>query len=275
MLHDILASSRRKRRQKFFWKTSLALLAIFLFLAGIVGFFYIPKFRINDISIEGTNVLDKGQLKEEVIGCLKGKFLKIFPYDNIFILPKAEIAAGLLQKFPILEKAIISRDFPQKISVLLEERKPEALWCISRGATSTNSDKFSEEECAFMDEKGFIFQPAPSFSGAIFIKFLDERQEPAAIGKKAISETEFQKLLSFKDLLNKNNMEVVKIALKNNEQYEVYLKEDWYILLNSENEPIPSFNNLELVLGSTIKEKRPGLEYIDLRSGNKVFFKYK
>jgi hypothetical protein len=70
-------------------------------------------------------------------------------------------------------------------------------------------------------------------------------------------------------------MEVAKIILKDGWQYEIYLKESWYILLNDKNESNLSFSNLQLVLDGTIKEKRPTLEYVDLRSGNKVFYKYK
>jgi hypothetical protein len=273
MSTDILLSSRRKRRKKILLKAGLVLAGIFLFLGGVVAFFYIPKFRINDISIEGANILDAGQLKEEIGSLLRGKIFKIFPCDNIFILPKAKITAELLRKFPVLKEVAVSRSFPQKISVFLEERKPKALWCMGLNATSTN---LSGVSCAFMDESGFIFQPAPFFSGAIFSVFYDERREKiVAIGEEMIPESEFRNLNSFAELLNRNNMDVSKIVLKDDGEYEVYLKEGWHIKLNSKNEAALSFNNLQLVLNENIKEKRSTLEYVDLRFGNKVFFKYK
>ncbi len=90
-----------------------------------------------------------------------------------------------------------------------------------------------------------------------------------------ISSTEFEKLRAFKDLLVKNDINIVKIVLMDEGMYEVYSKEGWYILLNTKNEPNPSFNNLKLVFDTQIKEKRLKLEYIDLRFGQKVFFKLK
>jgi hypothetical protein len=278
MSTDILASSRRKRRKKILWKTGLIILAVLLFLGGIVGFFYISKFRIKDISIENGQTLDKEQLEEEISNCLEGKFFKILPRDNIFIFPKAEITAGLLQEFSVLKEVSISRGFPQKISVHLEERKPKSLWCVGsfspaagQNATSTDSSGVS---CAFADENGFIYQPAPLFSGAIFPIFYDERSSPADIGKEISPLAEFQKLYSFVDVLNKNGINVDRTILKDNEEYEVYLEEGWYVKLNGKNEADISFNNLGLILEETIKEKRPTLEYVDLRSGNKIFFKY-
>ncbi len=269
---DILRSSRQRRRRRSILKLSLFLAGIFLFLGGVVWFFYMPKFRINEISVEGANILDKEQLKEEIAGWLKGKFFKIFPYNNIFIFPQAGITAGLLQKFPVLKKISFTRDFSRKLSVLVEERKAEALWCLDKTSTSTDS---GDDSCAFVDEDGFIFQPAPSFSGRIFLKFFDEREKISDIGEEMISASEFQELLSFKEFLNQNNMDVSQIVLKDNGEYEVNLKEGWHILLNSKNEPNLSFNNLKLILDSNVKEKRPRLEYVDLRFGNKVFFKYK
>lgn len=279
---DILRPSRQRRRRKSILKLNFFLLGIFLFLGGVVGFFYIPKFRIGEISIEGANVLDKEQLKEEIAGWLKGKFFKIFPYNNIFIFPQAGITAGLLQKFPVLKKISFTRDFSRKLSVLVGERKAEALWCLNKTSTSPDSGEPAStsasqggDSCAFVDENGFIFQPAPSFSGGIFLKFFDEREKTSDIGEEMISASEFQKLLSFKEFLNQNNMDVSQIVLKDNGEYEVNLKEGWHILLNSKNEPNLSFNNLKLILDSNIKEKRPRLEYVDLRFGNKVFFKLK
>ncbi len=283
---DILISSRRARRKRLILKAVFFLLSFLIFTAGIAALFYIPKFRINEISVQGIEALDEKQFKGEVANLLNGKLYRIIPYNNIFIIPAAKITAELSQTFPILKTITVIRDFSQKLSIEIEERKPEALWCLSFTndliATSTAP---TSDSCAFVDEKGFIFGPAPLFSGTIFLKFFEERghststgvilNDLAGIGKEMISDAEFQKLRAFKDLLVKNDINVAKIILKDEGIYEVYSKEGWYILLNAKNEPNPSFNNLKLVLDTQIKEKRPKLEYIDLRFGKKVFYKLK
>ncbi len=272
---DILASSRSARRKKLFLKASFLLLGLFLFIGGIIIFLNIPKFRIRDISVEGAVMLNQTQFQAEISNLLRGKFFRIIPYDNIFILPKKKISANLLQKFPLIKNVSLKNNFSRQLVVVVDERKPEALWCLSSISASTSPAAPISDSCAFIDERGFIFQQAPTFSGVIFPKFFDERQQPADIGKEMIPDAEFQKLLSFSELLLKKDINVIKIILKDDETYEVYLKEGWYILLNSKNEPNPTFNNLELILDATIKEKRPQLEYIDLRFGNKVFYKLK
>lgn len=262
MVGDILASSRRIRRKRLVLKANLALLCVLVFIGIVIGFFYFPKFRIREISVEGTIALDQEQFKREAQKFLEGKYFKIFPYDNIFILPEGKMAVEFSEKFPLLKKIAVKGDFPQKLSVIVEERKAKALWC-------------QKDFCAFLDETGFIFQLAPNFSGGIFLKFFDERKEPSAIGKMMVDPAEFKKLSSFAELLAKKEFVAAKIILKDADIYEFHLKEGWYILLNSKNESSQAFSNLELVLEQTIKEKRPKLEYIDLRFGKKVFFKLK
>ena len=273
---DILISSRRAKRKGLILKAVFFLLGFLIFTAALAAFFYIPRFRIKEISISGGETLDAKQFKEKVTNLLNGKFYKIIPYNNIFIFPADKITAELSQKFPILKKITIARDFSQNLSIVIEERKPEAIWClIPDSELVATSIIRTADSCAFVDEKGFIFGPAPLFSGTIFPKFFDKREQPSAIGKEMISDAEFQKLRAFKDLLVKNDINVVKIILRNEEIYEVYSKEGWYILLNAKNEPNPSFNNLKLVLDTQIKEKKLKLEYIDLRFGQKVFFKFR
>lgn len=255
------------------------MLCVFVLLGGGVALFYIPKFRVAEISIKGLNNLNQEDLKEEISGVLSRKFYGIFPHDNILMVPREKISFTLLEKFPLLKSVSVSRKFPQFLSVIAEERKAEALWCPGAFSTSTASIRdeglvLSEVEgCAFVDASGFIFQPAPYFLGMIFLKFFDEREKFPAVGKEMLAESEFRKLIAFKDKLNGKNLATHKIILKNEEIYEIHLDEGWYIIINGKNEAEQSFSNLELVLEATIKEKRLELNYVDLRFGKKVLFK--
>lgn len=281
MIGDILASSRQLRRKRRVIKASLILFCVLLFIGIVIAFFNLSKFRIRQISIEGAIGLDQEQLKGEALNFLKGKYLKLFPYDNIFILPEMKLTADLLETFPLLKEIAVRRDFPQKIFITVEERKAEVLWCsgsdsASIPASSTSTlNSLPKESCAFVDDSGFIFQSAPNFSGAIFLKFFDEREQPSGVGKMMTDSGEFQKLTSFAGLLKEKGFDVSKIILKDAGTYEVHLKESWYILLNDKNEPNQTFGNLELVFDQDIKEKRPKLDYIDLRFGKKVFYRLK
>lgn len=280
MRNDAIVSSKKIRRRQVFFKAGLATAGIFVLLSSIVAFFYIPKFRIKNISVDGLLVLGKEELQPDISGFLKNKFFGILPYDNIFILPKEKLISFISGEFPPLKKISIDRDFTQGIFVLVEERKPGFLWCREymevRPPLEVEPPQFPQAaDCAFMDENGFIFQTAPFFAGNIFLKFFDRREESADVGKNMLSGGEFAKLSSFYKKMSDKNFRIASIDLKDGDIYEIFLGEGWYVILNNKNEPEDSFNNLELVLNETVKEKRPQLEYIDLRFGNKVYFKYK
>ncbi len=245
-------------------KAGFLFLFILIFIGLIVGFFYLPQFRIKEISIKSNDndAVGQQQVVGEVKNAMAGKFFGIFPADNFFILPKGEIAADILKKSLLFKSVSIDKIFPQKISVDIETRKPEALWC--RG-----------ESCAFVDDSGFIFELAPDFSGPIFLKFLDERPAAPEIGKNILLTDEFKNLIIFKNLLAGRDINIQKINLKEDGIFELYASEGWYLILNEKNEPGTSLNNLELILDGTIKDQRPNLEYIDLRFGKKVFYKLK
>lgn len=278
---NILSSSRRLRRKKILTKATFAMLGIFVLLALIIVFFYIPKFRIKNISVEGSKILAKNDLNKEAVEFLKGKFFGILPYDNIFLIPKKPLTNFLYSRFPLIKKITINRKFPQGLFIATEERKPEALWC--REDTEASEALFPLEvgfsqapiECAFMAEDGFIFQLAPFFTGDIFLKFFDQRKTPASVGKSVMDAAGFNKLISFIGKLKEKDFSIADIILKDGDIYEIVLQEGWRIILNNANDPDITSANLELVLGETVKEKRPKLDYIDIRFGNKIFYKLK
>lgn len=268
----ILRASRRARRKKLYLKAILILLFFCVFLGGIVALFCLPRFKVAAISFVGLDSLKEEDLKREISRVLGGKFYGILPYENILMVPCRKVSSVLLEKFPLLRSVSVIREFPRTLLVKAEEREAEALWCPGISSTST---AFGEGECAYVDSEGFIFRPAPVFSGTIFLRFFDERNEPSAVGREILDRMEFGKLAVLIVKMTGKDLDVTKVILKEDGVYEMYFGEGWYVLLNDKNEPEEAFSNLELVLSTTIKEKRPQLDYIDLRFGKKVFFKLK
>ena len=87
-------------------------------------------------------------------------------------------------------------------------------------------------------------------------------------------EEEFRKLTDFSNLASRANVNIGKVILKKENIYELYTLDGWRVLANNQNNPNDLFINLTAVLDE-IKDKRQNLDYIDLRFGNKVFYKFK
>ncbi len=248
------------------------LILVFVFFSA-VAFFYIPYLKIQKISIAGNSSLSTEKILIEVSSYLNSKTLFIFPRNNILILPKETISNNLLSQFPRIGEVSLEKNFPDSISVKIRERKQEALFCI-------------DKECAFIDEDGFVFEKAPYFSGDVYLKFFNEREDvdvgnlvsdssDRKLSFQLILQEQFKKLIEFKNLVPRENIKVSKVVLKKEEIYEIYTDEKWYILLNEKNDAKISYENLKITLDAKIKENRQKLEYIDLRFGNKVFYKFK
>jgi cell division septal protein FtsQ len=265
---DILGSSKKLRRKRLLKKLVLVFFFLLFVFSCATAFFYAPYLRVKKISLEGNSSLSAEKILGEVSNYLQGKFFRIFPRDNILLLSKEAIVTNLLRKFPRIEEVSLLKNFPDGISVKIKERQQKAILCANESPPARG--------CFFIDENGYVFEEAPYFSGDVYLKFFDERESPpGAPGFQIISEEQFKKLLEFRDFLSRENIKISKIILKKEGIYEADISEGWYILLNEQNEPKISYENLKISLDSKIQGNRQKLEYIDLRFGNKVFYKFK
>ncbi len=225
-------------------------------LAGSAGLLYIPKFRIQKIPVSGNETLGAQEIISGVSDSLKGFRFVILPRDNILILAKEEISNSLLSAFPRVKNVSLDRNFPDSLAVTIIERRPAALFC-------------NGEDCRFIDEDGFIFDEAASFSGNVYVKFYSEIGE-AEIG----TINNFKRIMDFANLVLEENIKITDIVLAEEGLRKFFTSDGWHILLNENDNIQAAFENLKLTLGQ-IKENRQNLEYIDLRFGNKVYYKFK
>jgi len=268
---EFLASSRKLRRKRLILRAvvfGVVFLAVFV---GVVAFFRISYFQVDKIEISGNGSLVEKELAEAIKSKLEGKYLWLFPKANIFLIPKAKILTELPVEFKRIKKIILDKKYFDTIVIKLEERGNAVIFC-------------KKEDCAYADENGFVFEKAPYFSGAVFLKLVDQRNSDndenektieKHIGASLMAESEFKKILEFIDFTEKTGGGVSEVILKKENIYEFYTQEGWKIILNDKNIPKDAYLNIVTALDSTIKDNRTKLDYIDLRLGNKVFFKYR
>ncbi len=223
------------------------------------------------MEISGNNSL----IEDDLIGAIKtkleGKYFWLFPKSNFFLISKNKISAELAEEFKRIKKITLGKKYFSGIVVKLEERDNSVLYCIAKN-------------CAYVDDNGLVFEKAPYFSGAVFLKIIDQRELAEGeneetiekkLGLRLMNNDEFKKISEFAKLIDKIGGGVLEIILKKENIYEFYTKEGWKIVLNDKNETEESYLNLTATLDSGIKEKQTKLDYVDLRLGNKVYFKYK
>lgn len=268
MKKDILGDSRKKKRKRIVIKLLLAFFLLLVIFALIIWSFYIDYFRVKKITVEGNSFLESEKIISNVSSSLNGKHFYILPKSNILIIPKKEIINNLLNNFLRIKSIDISRDLPDAIIIAIKERKPTALLC-------------EERRCLFLDDNGYAFEESAFFSGDIYVKFIDEREDVGnlvsdrKLSFQLIPEIQYKNLINFTDLLAREKIKISHILLKNEGLYEFHAVEGWHILLSERGDYKIAFDNLKIALENQIKDKRPDLEYVDLRLRNKVFYKFK
>jgi hypothetical protein len=131
----------------------------------------------------------------------------------------------------------------------------------------------SEEKCYFMDESGFVFDEAPYFSGEVYFKFYGQMED-------------FHKLVSFKEIVENMKLDPVAISVEENGDVKVLLSSrnssetGPEIILKIDSDFQKVAENLQTALGTeplhtNFKNKYSSLEYIDLRFGNKVYYRFR
>ncbi len=263
---DALASSKKIRRKKTVFRLAFYFFIVFCIGALFVGFFYIPEFKIKEIEIKGVSEPNKEKLKGDFLKVLQEKYLGLFPYNNIFIFPEKKLKAEMLEIYPDIKSMDFKNFFPEKILITAEERDLFAVWC------------FKEEDCFFLDKEGFVFKKSPFFYGSLFLKFFDERSASSsgdiAKGRQLLSKNDFKNLISFNEFVVLEGITIIKIFVKDDGVYDLETNSGWHIIINNDNGAWETFQNLKIMMDSLVKENHiDKIDYIDLRFGNKIFYK--
>lgn len=266
------------RRRRIINRTIIFFVIVFFIFGLFVWGLHSEKIRISNISIQGNSVVLSKDIKTEISKLLVGNYFWIFPKNDIFIYPKQQIKKDILKTFSRIDKVEIKMADLNTIDVVVNERVPFALWC---GNSLYETGRTILDKCYFLDKNGFIFIQAPDFSGNVYFEFYGVVKN-GNVGQQFLPKKEFERIISFKDLLINANIKVNKFLIdKNNGDYTFYLnnKDKTEIFFNKSEDFNKMFYNLKSAINtktSDTGEKNifKNLKYIDLRFKDKVLFKF-
>lgn len=127
--------------------------------------------------------------------------------------------------------------------------------------------------CYYVNSDGIVVDEAPRLRGNLFPKLYDERtttplyQEREWGGKKILEES----LLAFVNQFYQFGQFVVK----NDETLEIGWPDAMQIKTTLKDDPKKVAENLALILEKEIGDRRDEVDYIDLRFGNRVYYKFR
>lgn len=288
---NVLSSPRlselKKRRQRAILSKILisvfGLVAVFALLAYLSR---LNSLNITEVQIIGNKIVEAEAIKTTVEGSIAGKYLWFFPKTNMLYYPQNFIKNELQDKFKRLKNINLSIENNKILKVSVSERTALYTWCgaLAPDPALTNGDA---GKCYFLDEDGYVFDEAPYFSGEVYFKFygLDSLSANTPLGFY-FSKQNFKQLVSFKDTLTSIGLKPIALYTKDDGDVEVFLSSNGVSLTNG---PKIIFRadadfqnvaeNLEAALTteplqSKFTKNYSTLLYIDLRFGNKVYYKF-
>lgn len=278
-------SPLRARRRKLRALTALAILILIAgAVAGLSALSYLPEYSIQDVYVSGTKAVSPRMVRAYAETLLNDGTGHVLSRLNIFLYPRGRIEKGVTDYFPRIESAQVSREsmLAQAIVVQVTERKPFALWCA--------------DKCFAMDENGFIFAPleasprgglsaeagpltgfaeatSTANAGPVFRGGIDASKNP--IGQIFLPE-HFRSLLGLFERLRQSGFAPEGAEAKDALDFTVSFSEGFLLRAAFKDEAQALVRNLQLALAAEpLKGKQDKLEYVDLRFGNRVYYKMK
>lgn len=269
-----LLELKKRRRRVFLNKIIFCLVGLIIILVALSFLSRLDKLNIQDVEISGNKVLDGDVLKRAVEGDISGSYLWLFPKTNIFFYPENAIEKDLNNKFKRIKDISIRLKDRKTLEVVLTERKPLYTWCGAAMPTTPDAS----QKCYFLDDDGFIFDEAPYFSGEVYFKFYG----PAQAGSYFLAQN-FKQLISLKETLESMKLKPVVLDAEN-QDVKIFLSAtqtstpEIIFKLDADYQKIAE--NLQAALATEplkidFNKKYSSLLYIDLRFGNKVYYKFR
>ncbi|MFC1625341.1 cell division protein FtsQ/DivIB [Patescibacteria group bacterium] len=264
MTHNVLVSNKRIRRQRILKNFILTLLiVVFVLITFCISPFFIKELKINLVFVSGAKVLPEHKIESEIKKIMATKIFGVIPQDRIFFLPREKIISHLFEQFIRLNNVEIKREFPSMVWINVEERVPFATLCLPR----PQAGGIDIKDCFFIDQTGFVFGSAPIFSSGVYLKFFDKRMTRSGEGEFLLNQETLQGLIDFSE-----QFDITEIYLKEDEIYELYTSEGWYLILSGEDDWDLVYNNFMTFSEEMLKDD---VGDIDLRFNNKIFYKWK
>lgn len=260
-------------KRRLFAKRLALISGIFLIatLVSVVYFLRIESIQIREISIDGSSIIDRKEIEGFVSSSLLGDYCWVIPKSNTFLYSVNDLKANLEQRFPGISSLAVGRDGFKKIYVKIIERKPEALWC-------KDGKEENIPECYFVDSNGIVFAQAPYFSGNVYFMYRGDLNKEDPLGAQIFTTQDFSDFSMFiKQAVSKLGLSVTGVEMKEQGDFDLLLSSGVKVLLNKNMSYDQMYNNIDAVLKSKefSSSTLDTLEYVDMRFGNKIYFKSK
>lgn len=261
-----LRLQERRRRKKIILVALVSVTGLAL-CAGVVYGLWRPEVNINSIHVEGAAYANQALIEKMARGMLEGTYFFLVPRSNAFLYPQTALEKDLYSLFPAVKEAQFFRVGLTELSIVVTERAPDALWCVSLPKED------SIPPCYFMDETGFIFYKAENADAPLRTYTGGVENEPL---KQTFFNGEYARLKDFVDDVGRATERTpVSVRVDEHGDVSIFFTEGGELRFAYKNADDALLENIESVFSSRKLNSEEVLEYADFRFGNKIYVKFK
>lgn len=261
-------------KSKYFW---LSLFFLALVSGGVYLLFIHPLFQIEKMVVSGNEEVGEEEIQKVAEVFIWKEFkagpFHLFRTKSIFLFSLNNASREIKNKFPQVGEAKLKRGLPDTISINITEREPFAEVCDEEG------------RCFKVDKEGVAFKESARLKegGGEAEVFKIKKEDlvltlkggPIELGDIVIASSYLKEARTIQERM-RNDFKVGEESLIVSEDNTLVLKSSrgFSIYFDLEGNVSDQLFNLDLVLREKIpEEKMVDLEYIDLRFGNRVYYK--
>lgn len=233
---------------------------IFLVLV-LQSIFQIKLFRITQIEISDNQELQADEVKNFVQSQLDRSRLLMFKNNNYFLVKINRLTKDLMTNFN-LDGAQVTKSFPHTIKIKLQEKISQFIWQRDDTLYLVSAKGVLNRQIEALDEKYLILQDFRAIKPS---------------GEQILNDNELNLINKIGDAWAANfsdDKSLTRMYLSDDlSQLNVQVKAGYVIKLDATKDINEQLNNLKKVLAENIITDPNSVEYIDLRFGDRIFFK--
>lgn len=254
------------------WRGKLVLFLLIIAMGGSLYFlFYSPYFTIKNITVSGLQKISESEIRDIINAEVESWRFFIFKQDNIFIFDKNALENKINLRYA-LDSLKIDKKLPGDLSIEIREKTSAFIW--------KTADKYY-----YADWNGVIIREIPSEeisgypgnqSGAKMAMVSDDSNTAVAIKESILTREKVQTVVDLQNNLARiAGFQILNLAMVNRDDSTVKCPtgEGWEAYFSLTNDLNAQLDKLNAFLKEKSQDGRKGLQYVDLRFEDRVYYK--
>lgn len=135
-----------KRRRASYVTLGVYASLVLVVLGGVAYVSRLPQVSVTAVQVEGASHVSVADITSVVENKLSGTYGLLIPKRLAYVVSKGTLRAAVIESFPVVQSAEVSRTSLTEVTVTVKEREAYALWC--------------GDSCFRIDEYGLLFDAA-------------------------------------------------------------------------------------------------------------------